>query len=269
MSVFTRRARRNYAHRASSHREPIFAIAAGILVVAIGIPVAWRALSDDSGHGATARRAASTSSAPQSSAPRGSTPIPSSGSSTPKTTPPVTTPLARTSPGILIRVVPAVRDVQVMVDQTLYTTTSNGIINVPSARGNIDVAYVGYSVIPALQEVSFRSWSDGQTTPGRALDASSRGHVDLAVDVRYRVTVKITGAPAARRRTLTATSPVGPVKFTDGERRWVLAARGEQSSTGVAPQEIIYSFDPPRGATGSQRQTFTPGPEDLWTVQAP
>ncbi|MDQ6696255.1 MAG: hypothetical protein M3Z46_02195, partial [Actinomycetota bacterium] len=180
MSVLTRRGRRAYAHRASSRREPIFAIAAGILVVAIGIPVAWRALSDDSGHPAAPHRTTSTSSAPRSASPHSPIPGPSSGPGTQPqatqpqltqtpTSPPVTTPLAQTSPGVLIRVVPAVRDVQVMVDQTLYTTTSDGIIRVPSARGNIDVAYVGYSVIPALQEVTFRSWSDGQTTPARTL----------------------------------------------------------------------------------------------------
>ncbi|MDQ6697312.1 MAG: hypothetical protein M3Z46_07625, partial [Actinomycetota bacterium] len=101
------------------------------------------------------------------------------------------------------------------------------------------------------------------------LDASGRGHVSLAVDVRYRVTVKIAGGLVAGQHTLTATSPFGQVRFTDGERRWVLAARGEQSSTGVTPHEVVYSFDPPRGTPASQRQTFTPGPEDLWTVQAP
>jgi len=267
MTAPTRRGRRRYAHRASSRREPIYAIAAGVIVVALCIPVAWRALSNDSNHEAAPKRVTSTSSAPRSSA--APTKAPKSTSSSPEITPPARTPIARTAPGIQIRVVPAVRDVQVMVNQTLYTATSDGVVNVPSARGSINVSYVGYSVIPALQVVTFRTWSDGITAPARTLDANGRGHVSMAIDVRYRVIVTTAGGARTRSRTLTATSSVGPVKFTEGARRWVLAARGERSSSGVIPRTIEYSFDPPRGASANRRQTFTAGPEALWTVRAP
>lgn len=164
---------------------------------------------------------------------------------------------------------PAVRDVQVLVDQTLYTTTSDGIINAPSARGKISVSYVGYSVIPALQEVSFRYWSDGLTSPERTLDADGRGHLSLAVDLRYRVTVTVNGGAATAKPTLTATSPFGSTHFTDGSRRWVLAVRGELSGGAVVERSVTYAFDPPHGAPKSQRQQFTAGPEALWAVRAP
>jgi hypothetical protein len=172
-------------------------------------------------------------------------------------------------PGILIRVVPAVRDVQVMVDQTLYTTTADGTIDVHAARGTVPVSFVGYSVIPALQEVAFRAWSDGVTSPVRTLDAGGHGHVSLAIDVSYRVTVSIVGRSASGPNAVTATSAAGAVRFTSGTRRWVLAVRGERSGADVVARSITYSFDPPRSAPTGPRQEFTAGPEALWVVRAP
>lgn len=269
------KSRRRYAHRATRGRQPLFAVAAGVILVALCIPLAWRALSGDdhstAGQDATpSRQAASRRTT--------SSPSPSTGAATssveaaPTTAPsaaPSTTSSARVSPGVLIRVVPAVRDVQVLVDQTLYTTTSDGTIDVPTARGTVPVSFVGYSVIPALQEVVFRSWSDGVATPARTLDAGGHGHMSLAIDVSYRVTVSIVGGKASGPAVVTAASPAGPVRFTSGTRRWVLALRGEQSGHDVVARPIPYSFDPPRGAPAGSRQQFTASPEALWVVRAP
>lgn len=248
-------ARRQYAHRASRRRQPVYAITAGVLVVALCIPI-WRAVSDRSGHRATSHRVTTTQ------------PSSTTAPAAPRPSGPTSTPIPQTGPGVQIKVVPAVRDVQVMVDGTLYTTTSDGLVEAPGARGTVQVAFVGYSVIPALQEVAFDAWSDGLTTPSRTLDAGGHGHISLAIDVRYRVTVTLTpSAPGAI--SLTASSPVGPVQFTNGSRRWVLAQRGERSGAEIVARTITYSFDPPHGAPAGQRQEFTAGPEALWTVRAP
>ncbi len=267
MTSPTRHGRRRYAHRASSRRrEPVFAITAGVLLVALCIPVAWRALSNRSDRRVAARRAAPSnpSSVPR---PLAAPPTTSLGTVS-RTTGPPTTPIPPTAPGVLIHVVPALRDIQFRVGQTLYTTSSDGMVDVPDARGNVKVSYVGYSVTPPLQQINLRSWSDGSTAPDRVLDASGHGHVSVAVDLRYRVTIKITGLDNSTSRTLKLTSPVGSLTVTDGSQHWVLATRGERSSVGIVARTTTYSFGPPRGAPTGRSQEFTATPESLWVIRA-
>jgi len=188
-------------------------------------------------------------------------------SSTPTSGVPVTKPIPATGPGIRIQAVPALRDIQVMIDGTSFTTNADGVIDAPEIRGSVSVRYLGYSASPPLQQVGFRTWSDGSTAPSRRLDADGQGHVSLGVDLRYRVTVRVSGANGSPSTKLTASSAVETLTFTDGSTRWVLSQRGELSEDRLTVKRVVYSFDPPRGGS-AQKQRFTAGPEDLWLVKA-
>ena len=259
-----RRWRRRYAHSASHRREPVFAITAGLLVLALCIPVAYRALSDDSDHRTTHQAAAkgqtstprtssrsatsTTSTTPRPGAIPRSTEPTTTKPTAPSTTTPATAPIPQAAPGILIRVVPAVRDIQISVGGTLYTTSADGIVAVPGARGDVPVTYVGYSVSPPLQLVSLGTWSDGSTAANRSLDADGHGHVSLAINIRYRVTFRITGTPSTRA--LKATSPAGSLTVTDGSQQWVLAKRGERSGASIVARPITVLVRPSPWCSG-------------------
>ena len=159
------------------------------------------------------------------------------------------------------------RDVQIMIGRTVYTTAADGIVDVPNARGTVHVTYIGYSVTPALQQVAFRTWSDGVTASSRDVDADGRGHLGLAIDLRYRVTVAVPAGSKPGPAKVTASSPLGSVQFTNGSPQWVIAERGERTGAAVVARTITYSFKPAAGAPAGRRQEFTASPEALWVVR--
>ena len=165
--------RRRYAHQARRRRQPILAVTAGVLLAAVFVPVRvastvrqLRPRGSTTPRGRDRRNISPTNvGAPVDDraagrTPLDCTPLDCTRSTAPATTAPKTTtgpapPAGPAEPGVLIRVVPAVRDVQIMIGRTVYTTAADGIVDVPNARGTVHVTYIGYSVIPALQQVAF------------------------------------------------------------------------------------------------------------------
>lgn len=230
-----------------ARRVPLVTIAAGVGLVALCFPLA-KALSG----GPALRASFSRDPLP----PRASLP----------TVVPLVSTIPLAPPGVRIQVVPGLRDVEFRIGGAVYATDPNGVIEVPEARGRVAVAYLGYSVTPALQQVSFRSWSDGATALTRAVDADGRGHIGAAVDLRYRVTVReVRSSQPAPPGGLTASTLYGPVTFANGTGQWVLAERGEGSGPGLKARRVAYTFWPvgPRKA-----QRFNPSPEAVWVVRA-
>lgn len=111
-----------------------------------------------------------------------------------------------------LRVVPAVRDVEVSVDDERFTSDANGLIVIP-ATGPKTVTVLGYFVSPSFQRVTFAAWGDGSTAPTRTFDPTGTAAViDLGVEISYRITVV---GPSA--------SPVEQVVLTHGDEKVTVA----------------------------------------------
>lgn len=155
---------------------------------------------------------------------------------------------APTSTGHL-QLEPPVRDVRVRIGTAVVSSDGDGVIAIPpvSVGAEVEVVVLGYSASPAVRQVRFLQWSDGDPAGVRTIDTSAPLPL-LEVEVLHRVgAVRADGADTPVR----FESAIGPVDLAPGTPTWVPALR--PGSTDL----IRYT------AGGA---AFLPTPEARWTV---
>jgi hypothetical protein len=169
-----------------------------------------------------------------------------------------------------LQVVPAIRNVIVVVNSTSYATNADGTITLAAADRHGTAQVVGLNATPALEQVSFTGWGDGDSAPARSLDSVDGPVALLGFDVRDHVQANA-GAIAAGEATINFASAAGPIVLTVGVPQWVLKVHAVATPTGLSAQPVVYTATSlTRGATtvALSRATFTPAPEAIWVVVA-
>ncbi len=232
-----------------SHRAglaPTLALLVGVAVAATAAPLVSGANTDDGSGPTPAPQATTTTIAP--------------GDGPATTAPPA-------GPSVLrIQVVPAVRDLVVLVDDRRYSSDADGLIVAPTTRDEASVTVLGYSVLPSFQQVAFTGWGDGSAERARALAATGAdAEVDLGVEVSYRVTVEGDGDTSGPVR-LTSDQEAAPVPpLAPGVPTWILAQRAvEDGSGGLAAEDLTYRAEVDGSPLGGS--PITPAPEGIIEV---
>lgn len=234
---------------------PTLALLVGVAAAATVTPI----LVDDGGGAetpppATSVEASATTEAtvpPEASTTTSTTEVPPSSD-------PATEPVA---PVLRVRVVPAVRDVGVMIDGTRYDSDADGLIEAPVADAEAEVTVVGYTVTPALQQITFTGWDDGSDEASRTLPPTGvDDEVALGVEVSYRITAAASGASAIVLRG----DDGAPEALAPDTPTWVPARRAVPGPDGgLTTEELSYEVEV---AGQAQPDRFTPTPEALLDV---
>lgn len=241
---------------------PILALVVLLLVGVLAAPDLLRSLpnplgSDETTTGAPDRR--STTTGPTTA----SEPTTTEGAGTPSSSaPPATT----AAPVVRLRVVPAVRDVEVIVDGRAWTSDADGLIEAIAVGPVADVTVVGYTVSPSFQEVTFTGWGDGSTDEARTVETGADEPIELGVEVRYRVTVLRAGAAPGERVVLRAGDDEVPV--TVGAPTWVPAVRATRGrGDKLVARPLTYRAEPSGASIGALAGApVVPTPEAVITL---
>lgn len=237
---------------------PTLALLVGVAVAATAAPLVSGASTDG---GASAPSPPSTTVAPSTEATTNTTVAPSTEATT--STPPA-------GPSVLrIQVVPAVRDVVVLVDDERYSSDGDGLIEATTASDEASITVLGYSVSPSFQQVAFTGWGDGSTETARTLAATGDdAEVDLGVEVSYRVTVEAENdGDAVDQVRLSSDQEAAPLPpLTPGEPTWVPARRAvDDGAGGLAAEDLTYRAQV-EGGPPSASPSVAPTPEGVIEV---
>lgn len=167
-----------------------------------------------------------------------------------------------------IQLVPALRDVIVRIDGQDIASDDEGVVLVPETSVGGDVGFVGLRAQPALREVSFGSWSDGDMRAERSLADLEGPVVEIGLVVSNRVTVSTRESVPAGSE-IEFESPAGSMVLTVGRTAWVPSVRAVQSVEGFEEQSLFYttrSLLTPEAVIEIGAADFEPTPEALWVV---
>ncbi|MCU1503008.1 MAG: hypothetical protein JWM12_2362 [Ilumatobacteraceae bacterium] len=167
-----------------------------------------------------------------------------------------------------LQIVPAVRDVIVVVNGNRYTSDPDGTIALAPADRHGDAEVFGLGASPPLEHMDFIGWGDGDTHVVRPLDSLTGPLAQIAFSLSYRVQTAAGTIPPGQA-TVVFDTTIGRQVLTIGQPEWLVASRAVASPAGLVTEPVVYtalSFTRGPTTTPIAATNFTPSPEAVWVV---
>lgn len=201
-----------------------------------------------------------------------------SGQETEVASKPPLAPVGGASPGravvTTLQVVPALRDVIVVVGGARYSTDALGRVELAAEHHGQVAEVIGLTAQPSLARAEFTGWADGVTDPVRPLASVDGPVATLGFEVRHRVLVDVSEELArdvGRSATVRLDTGRGEIELRVGTATWVLAMVAERTEQGLVARPVSYtatSLESGGVDVVLAPTTFIASPEATWTVDA-
>ncbi len=231
----------------------------------VGVPVAIETTVVATTATTTSAATVSTEAAP--------TTAPSSGSSTSvATTEPVQQASLSPVPSVedealqvvSIQTVPAVRNLIVEIDGRRVATDARGAIDLAPDDIDAEIEVIGLTAVPALSEVEFLQWSDGNTDQIRSVAEMPGPVIQLGLRVSNRVIVEIDESAPPATFVEFVSDQVGQFAVSVGEPTFLVSQQARPINEALLAETIEYTVDPSQADYA--RSTFQARPESIWTI---
>ncbi|MEO6570953.1 MAG: hypothetical protein ABIO83_05345 [Ilumatobacteraceae bacterium] len=165
---------------------------------------------------------------------------------------------------VSIQTVPVVRDLIVEIDGRRVATDARGAIDLNPDDFDAKITVIGVTAVPALSEVEFVQWSDGNTDRIRSAAGMPGPVIQLGLRVSNRVIVEIDGsAPPAAFITFIS-DQVGQFAVPVGEPTFLVSQQARPIDGALIVETVEYTVDASQGDYATT--TFRASPESLWRI---
>ncbi|MEO6652616.1 MAG: hypothetical protein ABIP17_08165 [Ilumatobacteraceae bacterium] len=165
---------------------------------------------------------------------------------------------------VTIQTVPVVRNLIVEIDGRRVATDARGVIDLTPDEFDAEIAVIGVTAVPALSEVEFLQWSDGNTDEIRSAADMPGPVIELGLRVSNRVIVEIDGSAPPATFVTFVSDQVGQLAVPVGEETFVVSQQARPIDGALIAETVEYTVDPLQGDYA--QTTFQVRPESLWTI---